>query len=91
MNKREAYKKISQNIEQVQKLIEECKKLSDKSGESFYFCVNGINTYGTGMTYYPDPTKICERGSKNWDKLSDEEKEKLKHNNVGWCQSNTGC
>src|SRR6185312_674162 len=49
VTKAEASKQISEKIEQVYALFEECEKIADKTGVSFTFDMNG--TYGMGGTY----------------------------------------
>ena len=88
MQKRDAYKEISNKLAQAKALIKDCEKIADETGESFNWSLG----YGMGGVYKP-ANKIKVQAL---EKLTDEEKEVLGVGNMtmpngGWSSSSENC
>jgi len=89
MQKRDAYKEISNKLAQAKALIKDCEKIADETGESFNWSLG----YGMGGVYKPT-NKIKVQAL---EKLTDEEKEVPGLDNLsrevigGWSSSSENC
>lgn len=88
MQKRDAYKEISDKLVQAKNLIKECEKIADETGETFTWSLG----YGMGGVYKPT-NKLKVQAL---EKLTDEEKEVLGIGNMttpndGWSSSSEDC